>query len=504
MASPIAAVAKTASSMARSAIGKKKAAEVTRCMTTRAELLAGSGAYGGLTDQDRIFTNLYGEQDWRLKDAVRRGDYHMTKEIMWMGPDWIVQEIKDSGLRGRGGAGFPSGLKWSFMPKESDGRPSFLVVNADESEPGTCKDREIMRKDPHKLVEGCLIAGYAMRARAAYIYIRGEYFNEAVVLDEAIHEAYAAGLIGKNASGSGYDFDIFLHRGAGAYICGEETALIESLEGRAGKPRLKPPFPAGVGVFGCPSTVTNVETIAVAPTILRRGADWFASFGNPNNRGTKLFGISGHVKNPMVVEESMSITLRELIEKHCGGMRSGNWDDLQACIPGGSSVPVLNKAHCDEALMEFDDLRARGSGLGTAAVTMFDKSVDMIAAIRRLSHFYSHESCGQCTPCREGTSWLEDILTRMEYGKSDKREINMLEEISRQIEGHTICALGDAAAWPVQGLIRHFRKEMEDRIDDPQAFDHDAAFQYAWSGDAFDNTEWTAEHGDGKTYQSAA
>jgi len=361
-----------------------------------------------------------------------------------------------------------------------------------------------MRKDPHKLVEGCLIAGYAMRARAAYIYIRGEYFNEAVVLDEAIHEAYAAGLIGKNASGSGYDFDIFLHRGAGAYICGEETALIESLEGRAGKPRLKPPFPAGVGVFGCPSTVTNVETIAVAPTILRRGADWFASFGNPNNRGTKLFGISGHVKNPMVVEESMSITLRELIEKHCGGMRSGNWDDLQACIPGGSSVPVLNKAHCDEALMEFDDLRARGSGLGTAAVTMFDNSVDMIAAIRRLSHFYSHESCGQCTPCREGTSWLEDILTRMEYGKSDKREINMLEEISRQIEGHTICALGDAAAWPVQGLIRHFRKEMEDRIDDPEAFDHDAAFQYAWSGDAFDNTEWTAEHGDGKTYQSAA
>ena len=461
-------------------------------------------AYGGLTDQDRIFTNLYGEQDWRLKDALRRGDYNMTKEIMCMGPDWIVQEIKDSGLRGRGGAGFPSGLKWSFMPKESDGRPSFLVVNADESEPGTCKDREIMRKDPHKLVEGCLIAGYAMRARAAYIYIRGEYFNEAVVLDEAIHEAYAAGLIGKNASGSGYDFDIFLHRGAGAYICGEETALIESLEGRAGKPRLKPPFPAGVGVFGCPSTVTNVETIAVAPTILRRGADWFASFGNPNNRGTKLFGISGHVKNPMVVEESMSITLRELIEKHCGGMRSGNWDDLQACIPGGSSVPVLNKAHCDEALMEFDDLRARGSGLGTAAVTMFDKSVDMIAAIRRLSHFYSHESCGQCTPCREGTSWLEDILTRMEYGKSDKREINMLEEISRQIEGHTICALGDAAAWPVQGLIRHFRKEMEDRIDDPEAFDHDAAFQYAWSGDAFDNSEWTAEHGAGKTYQSAA
>jgi len=481
------------------------AKETLRSMSTkgRADLLAGTGAYGGLTDQDRIFTNLYGEQDWRLKDAMKRGDYHMAKEIMWMGPDWIVQEIKDSGLRGRGGAGFPSGLKWSFMPKESDGRPSTLVVNADESEPGTCKDREIMRKDPHKLIEGCLLAGYAMRARAAYIYIRGEYFNEAVVLDEAIHEAYAAGLIGKNACGSGYDFDVYLHRGAGAYICGEETALIESLEGRQGKPRLKPPFPAGVGLFGCPSTVTNVETIAVSPTILRRGASWFAGFGNPNNRGTKLFGISGHVKNPMVVEESMSIPLQELIEKHCGGMRNG-WDSLQACIPGGSSVPVLNKELCDSALMEFDDLRSKGSALGTAAVTMFDDSVDMVGAIRRLSHFYKHESCGQCTPCREGTSWLEDILIRMEKGDADKREIPMLEEISRQIEGHTICALGDAAAWPVQGLLRHFKKDIEDRIDDPSSFDAEAAFQHAWSGDPFDNAEWVEANGDSMDYKAAA
>lgn len=360
-----------------------------------------------------------------------------------------------------------------------------------------------MRKDPHKLIEGCLVAGYAMRARAAYIYIRGEYFNEAVVLDEAIHEAYAAGLIGKNACGSGYDFDVYLHRGAGAYICGEETALIESLEGRQGKPRLKPPFPAGVGLFGCPSTVTNVETVAVSPTILRRGASWFAGFGNPNNRGTKLFAISGHVKNPIVVEESMSIPLRELIEKHCGGMRSG-WDTLQACIPGGSSVPVLNKAQCDEALMEFDDLRSKGSGLGTAAVTMFDNTVDMVGAIRRLSHFYKHESCGQCTPCREGTSWLEDILIRMEKGDADKREIPMLEEISRQIEGHTICALGDAAAWPVQGLLRHFKKNIEDRIDDPSSFDAEKAFQYAWSGDPFDNAEWVEKHGDGLAFKAAA
>lgn len=360
-----------------------------------------------------------------------------------------------------------------------------------------------MRKDPHKLIEGCLLAGYAMRARAAYIYIRGEYFNEAVILDEAIHEAYAAGLIGRNACGSGYDFDVYLHRGAGAYICGEETALIESLEGRQGKPRLKPPFPAGVGLYGCPTTVTNVETVAVSPTILRRGASWFASFGNPNNRGTKLFAISGHVKNPCVVEDSMSIPLRELIEKHCRGMRNG-WDSVQACIPGGSSVPVLNKAQCDEALMEFDDLRSKGSGLGTAAVTMFDNTVDMVGAIRRLSHFYSHESCGQCTPCREGTTWLENILTRMEKGDADKREIPMLEEISRQIEGHTICALGDAAAWPVQGLLRHFKKDIEERIDNPDSFDPDAVFQKAWSGDPFSNEEWVKEYGDGKTYRAAA
>jgi len=455
--------------------------------------------YGGLSDQDRIFTNLYGEQDFRIKDAMGRGDWYRTKDLLWMGPDWIVDEIKASGLRGRGGAGFPSGLKWSFMPKASDGRPSFLVVNADESEPGTCKDREIMRKDPHKLVEGCLIAGYAMRARAAYIYIRGEYFNEAVVMDEAIHEAYEAGFLGKNACGSGYDFDLYLHRGAGAYICGEETALIESLEGRQGKPRLKPPFPANIGVFGCPTTVTNVETVAVAPTILRRGASWFGSFGRKNNSGTKLFAISGHVNNPIVVEEEMSIPFRDLIDKHCGGIRGG-WDNLQACIPGGSSVPVLDQADCVDALMDFDDLKAKGSGLGTAAVTVMDKSVDMIAAIRRLAHFYRHESCGQCTPCREGTGWLETILERMEVGNADKREIPMLEEITRQIEGHTICALGDAAAWPVQGLIRRFKHDIEKRIEEPEKYDPKLYFQGAWSGQDFDNQSWVSAHGGGKSY----
>jgi len=457
--------------------------------------------YGGLSDQDRVFTNVYGEQSWRIEDAMKRGDWHKTKEILWMGPDWIVQEVKDSGLRGRGGAGFPSGLKWSFMPKNSDGRPSFLVVNADESEPGTCKDREIMRKDPHKLVEGCLIAGYAMRARAAYIYIRGEFFNEALILDEAIHEAYQMGFLGENACGSGYDFDVYLHRGAGAYICGEETALIESLEGKQGKPRLKPPFPAGHGLYGCPTTVTNVETVAVSPTIMRRGASWFDSMGMKNNRGMKLFCISGHVNNPCTVEEEMSIPLKDLIEKHCGGVRGG-WDNLQACIPGGSSVPVLDQNDCQEVLMDFDSLKKAGSGLGTAAVTIFDKSMDMVAGIRRLAHFYMHESCGQCTPCREGTGWLETILLRMETGEAEMAEIPMLEEISRQIEGHTICALGDAAAWPVQGLIRRFRHKLEERITDPASHDPAKYYQPAWTGAPFENKAWVDKYGGGAAYQS--
>jgi len=388
------------------------------------------------------------------------------------------------------------------MPKNSDGRPQFLVVNADESEPGTCKDREIMRKDPHKLVEGCLIAGFAMRARAAYIYIRGEFFNEALILDEAIHEAYVHGFLGKNACGSGYDFDVYLHRGAGAYICGEETALLESLEGKQGKPRLKPPFPANTGLYGCPTTVTNVETVAVSPTIMRRGASWFDSFGLPNNSGTKLFCISGHVNNPCTVEEEMSIPLKDLIEKHCGGVRGG-WGNLQACIPGGSSVPVLDENDCQDVLMDFDNLKKAGSGLGTAAVTMFDKSFDMVAGIRRLSHFYMHESCGQCTPCREGTGWLEEIMQRVEDGTADIEEIPMLEEVSRQIEGHTICALGDAAAWPVQGLIRRFKHKMEERILEPGKFDKAAHYQPAFSGAEFKNQEWAQEFGEGSTFKSS-
>jgi len=416
-----------------------------------------------LADKDRIFTNLYGYQHWGLEAARKRGDWDGTKEILEKGVDWIVDEMKKSGLRGRGGAGFPTGLKWSFMPKKSDGRPSFLVVNADEGEPGTCKDRDMMRHDPHKLIEGCLIAGFAMRAVAAYIYIRGEFYREAEVLQAAIDEAYAAGLIGPNACGSGYDFDVFVHRGAGAYICGEETALIESLEGKKGQPRLKPPFPANVGVWGCPTTVNNVESIAVAPTILRRGASWFAGLGRPNNTGTKVFCISGHVNKPCNVEEEMGIPLKELIEKHAGGVRGG-WDNLLAIIPGGSSVPLLPKSICDTVLMDFDSLRDVKSGLGTAAVIVMDKSTDIVKAIARLSEFYKHESCGQCTPCREGTGWMWRVMERLAVGKAEIEEIDLLLDVTYQVEGHTICALGDAAAWPIQGLMRHFRSEVERRI----------------------------------------
>jgi len=416
-----------------------------------------------LSDKDRIFTNLYGTQPWNLAAARMRGDWDGTAAIIQKGRDWIVNEMKESGLRGRGGAGFPTGMKWSFMPKATDGRPCYLVVNADESEPGTCKDRDIIRHDPHKLIEGCLIAGSAMGASAGYIYIRGEYAYEAKILQAAIDEAYDAGLLGKNAAGSGYDYELYLHRGAGAYICGEETALIESLEGKKGMPRMKPPFPAAVGLYGCPTTVNNVETIAVAPTILRRGASWFAGFGRAKNSGTKIFCLQGHVNKPCNVEEEMSMPLRELIDRHAGGVRGG-WDNLLAVIPGGSSTPMIPKSVCDDVLMDFDALREHKTGLGTAGVIVMDKSTDLIRAIQRLSAFYKHESCGQCTPCREGMGWVNRVMLRMVEGRAEIAEIDVLEQVTRQIEGHTICALADGGVWPVQGLIRHFRPLMEERI----------------------------------------
>ena len=416
-----------------------------------------------LQDKDRIFTNLYGQDDWRLDGARRRGVWDGTKKLLDLGRDEIINRVKASELRGRGGAGFPAGLKWSFMPKDNDGRPAYLVVNADESEPGTCKDREILRNDPQRLLEGCVVSGFAMGATACYIYIRGEFFSEASHVQLAIDEAYEAGLIGKNACGSGWDYDIYLHRGAGAYICGEETALLESLEGKKGQPRLKPPFPAACGLYGYPTTVNNVETIAVVPEILRRGVTWWTSLGRPRNTGTKIFSISGHVEKPCNVEEEMGIPLKELLEKHAGGIRGG-WDNLLAVIPGGSSVPCIPRSICDTVLMDFDSLQAVKSGLGTAAIIVMDKSTDIVAAIQRLAHFYMHESCGQCTPCREGTGWMWRVLTRMMTGRAEPEEIDVLLDVSRQVEGHTICALGDAAAWPIQGLIRHFRPELERRI----------------------------------------
>jgi len=420
-----------------------------------------------LQDRNRIFTNIYGFADSGLKGAQARGDWDDTKALVARGRTEIVDEVRKSGLRGRGGAGFVTGLKWSFMPKEVGARPHYLVINADEGEPGTCKDREILRHEPHKLIEGSLLAAVGMGAHACYVYIRGEFYREAERLQQAIDEAYDAGLLGKNAAGSGWDFDMYIHRGAGAYICGEETALLESIEGKKGQPRLKPPFPANVGLWGCPTTVNNVETIAVVPTILRRGGDWFAGLGRPKNTGTKLFNISGHVNQPCTVEEEMGISLKELIERHAGGVRGG-WNNLLAVIPGGSSVPLIPKSICETVRMDFDSLQQAKSGLGTAGVMVMDASTDVVKAIARLSQFYKHESCGQCTPCREGSGWMWRMMERLVVGRASFEEIDLLEQVTKQVEGHTICAFGDAAAWPIQGLLRHFRPEIERRVREYQ------------------------------------
>ena len=418
-----------------------------------------------LKDEDRIFKNLYNDLGWNIDASISRGDWIKTKEILQRGKDWIVNEIKNSQLRGRGGAGFPTGLKFSFAPKEIGSRPHYLVINADESEPGTCKDRDILRFEPQKLIEGCLISSYAIGAHTCYIYIRGEYFREGERLQKAINEAYEKNFIGKNACDSGWDLDIYIHYGAGAYICGEETALLESLEGKKGLPRLKPPFPALIGLYGCPTIVNNVETIAVVPTILKRGAKWFASLGKPKNTGTKIFCISGDVNNPCNVEEEMGIPLKELIEKHAGGV-TGGWSNLQAVIPGGSSMPLIPKNICETITMDFDSLMKVKSGLGTAGIIVISKNQDIIKCIARFAKFYKHESCGQCTPCREGCGWMWRMLERMARGESTYKEIDILHDVTKQIEGHTICAFGEGASWPVQGLLRHFRKEIEKRSHD--------------------------------------
>ncbi len=415
-----------------------------------------------LKDEDRIFKNLYNDFGWEIDPAIERGDWSQTKDIISKGKDLIIKEIKDSELRGRGGAGFPTGLKLSFTPKIVGSRPHYLVINADESEPGTCKDRDILRFEPQKLIEGCLITSYAIGAHTCYIYIRGEYYKEGQRLQEAINQAYKKNFLGKNACDSGWHLDIYIHYGAGAYICGEETALLESLEGNKGLPRLKPPFPAIVGLYGSPTIVNNVETIAVIPTLLKRGAKWFASLGKPKNTGTKIFSISGNVNNPCNVEEELGIPLKELIERHAGGV-IGGWNNLQAVIPGGSSMSLLPKSICETITMDFDSLIKVKSGLGTAGVVVINKDQDIIKCIARIARFYKHESCGQCTPCREGCGWMWRMLERMAEGESTYKEIDLLHDVTQQIEGHTICAFGEGAAWPVQGLLRHFRKEIEKR-----------------------------------------
>ena len=415
-----------------------------------------------LKDEDRIFTNLYNDLGPDVLSSQKRGDWSNTKDFILKGKEWIINEIKSSELRGRGGAGFPTGLKWSFTPKEVGSRPHYLIINADESEPGTCKDRDILRFEPHKLIEGCLLTSYAVSAHKCYIYIRGEYFNEGKKLQEAINEAYEKKLIGKNSCDSGWDLDIYIHYGAGAYICGEETALLESIEGKKGQPRLKPPFPALVGLYGCPTIINNVETIAVVSTILRRGAKWFSGIGKTKNTGTKIYCISGNVNNPCNVEEEMGISLKDLIEKHAGGV-TGGWDNLKAVIPGGSSMPLLPKNVCETIKMDFDSLVEQKSGLGTAGIVVINKDQDLIKCMARIARFYKHESCGQCTPCREGSGWMWRMLERMAKGEASRDEVDMLMEVTKQIEGHTICAFGEGAAWPVQGLLRHFKKEVAKR-----------------------------------------
>lgn len=415
-----------------------------------------------LSHDNRVFHNLHGQQSWQLSGARDRQDWVNTRDFILKGREWLVAEVMASGLRGRGGGGFLTARKWSFIPPSRD-LPHYLVINADESEPGTCKDREIMRFEPHKLIEGALFAAFAIDAHVGYIYVRGEFYLEAQHLQTAIDEAYAAGLLGKDAAGSGWDFDLYVHRGAGAYICGEETALIESLEGRKGMPRLKPPFPAISGLYGCPTLINNVETIAVVPTILRKGSTWFSSLGVTPSTGTKLFCISGHVVQPCTIEEQLGIPLRELIDTYAGGVRGG-WDNLLAVIPGGASMPMIPKSICDTVHMDFESLKKHQTGLGSGAIIVMDKSTDLVRAIGRLSKFFMHESCGQCSPCREGTGWMWRMMMKLADGQATPEDIDHLEEVTHQIEGHTICGLGDAASWPIQGLIRHFKPELLQRL----------------------------------------
>ncbi|MCP5421072.1 MAG: NADH-quinone oxidoreductase subunit NuoF [Gammaproteobacteria bacterium] len=417
------------------------------------------------------YQTLDQEQPWSLETYTRLGGYSAWRRIVGgeLSPEQVIDEVKKSGLRGRGGAGFPTGLKWSFMPRQAPGQ-KYVVCNSDESEPGTCKDRDILRFNPHALVEGMAIAGYAMGATVGYNYIRGEWLDEPYRrFETALREAYDAGLLGKNIQGSGIDIDLYAHLGAGAYICGEETALLESLEGKKGQPRFKPPFPANVGLFGRPTTINNTETLSSVPAIIRNGAEWFANLGIPGAGGTKIFSVSGHVNKPGNYEIRLGTPFTELLEM-AGGIRHGR--RLKAVIPGGSSVPVVPGEIMLQTPMDYDSIAKAGSMLGSGAVIVMDDSTDMVKVLQRISRFYYSESCGQCTPCREGTGWLYRVVSRIIDGQGRLEDLELLDSVASRIEGHTICALGDAAAMPVHGMLKHFRQEFVayiERSRSPQA-----------------------------------
>ena len=406
------------------------------------------------------FSTFGEEQPWTFESYEKHGGYQAWRRILAgeLTPEAIIEEVKASGLRGRGGAGFPTGLKWSFMPRNAPGQ-KYLVCNSDESEPGTCHDREVLRYNPHSLVEGMAIASYAMGVTVAYNYIRGEFIDEPVPrFENALKEAYEAGLLGKNIQGTGIDVDIYTFVGAGAYICGEETALLESLEGKVGMPRFKPPFPANFGLYGRPTTINNTQSLASVPAIIRNGAAWFANLGPEGSGGTAQFSVSGHVEKPGNFELPMGIPFRDLLEL-CGGVLGGR--KLKAVIPGGSSVPVLPADIIMDCTMDYNSLKEAGSSFGTGAVMVMDETTCMVRTLRRISRFYMAESCGQCTPCREGTGWLYRMLSRIVQGRGTEEDLDKLKQVADKIEGHTICALGDAAAWPVQSFLRHFRHEFE-------------------------------------------
>ncbi len=412
---------------------------------------------------ETCFRTLHLDKPYTLESYQSVGGYSVWQKILKekTPPEEIIEELKTSALRGRGGAGFPTGLKWSFMPRTAPGQ-KYIVCNSDEGEPGTCKDRDILRYNPHQLIEGMAIAGYVIGATKGYNYIRGEFWEPFTRFEGALKEAYEAGLLGADINGSGIDFDLYTHLGAGAYICGEETALLESLEGKKGQPRFKPPFPAGFGLYGCPTTINNTESLASVPVILEKGGQWFLEKGKPNNGGTKLFCVSGHVNNPGNFEVPMGTPFAKLLEM-AGGIRDGH--TFKAVIPGGSSVPVLPAEIAMDMDMDYDSIAKAGSMLGAGSVIVMDETTCMVGALARLSHFYFEESCGQCTPCREGTGWLSRVMHRIEHGQGKQEDLDLLQSVAGRIAGRTICALGDAAAMPVQSFLKHYRDEFQYHID---------------------------------------